>query len=182
MQVKQIMSKPVVTCSPWDSAKAAAILMQTHSIGAIPVVSDILDPLLEGIITDRDLCIAVVAAARPSEAVPVTDVMTRVPVTCQPEDTLEECLELMRNCQVRRIPVVDKRGRCEGIVSQADIARCASAHEFATTLRAISDTPKPITELPLEENYFYCGQLHELDQIALLEQRRHQAATKEVLT
>ena len=88
----------------------------------------------------------------------------------------------MRKCQVRRIPVIDKRGRCVGIVSQADIARCAPAQDFATTLRAISDIPKPITGLPLEENYFYCGQLHELDQIALLEWRRHQAATEEVLT
>jgi CBS domain-containing protein len=176
------MSKPVVTCTPWDAAKAAAILMQAHSIGAIPVVSDIFDPLLEGISTDRDLCIAVVAAARPSEVVSVSDAMTRVPVTCQPEDTLEECLELMRNCQVRRIPVGDQRGRCVGIVSQADIARYASAHEFATTLRAISNFPKPIARLPFEERYFRCGQLHELDQIALLERRRHQAATEEVLT
>lgn len=82
------MSKPVVTWTEWDTAKAAAILMQAHSIGAMPAVSDILDPLLEGIIIDRDLCIAVVAASRPSEAVPVADAMTRVPVTCQSQDTL----------------------------------------------------------------------------------------------
>jgi CBS domain-containing protein len=182
MLIKDVMSKPVVTCTPWDTAKAAATLMKTHSIGAIPVVSDISDPLLEGIITDRDLCIDVVTAARSSELVAVADVMSCIPVTCQPEDTLEGCMELMRNCQVRRVPVVDQRGRCVGIVSQADITRYAPAEDVAVTLREISDVPRSSGAPPLDENYFYCGRLHELDQIALLERRRQQAATEEVLT
>jgi CBS-domain-containing membrane protein len=182
MLVKNLMNKPVIACEPWDTTQAAATLMKTYSVGALPVVSDLDDPLLEGIVTDRDLCIAIVAAAASSKQIAAGDVMTRVPVTCLPEDSLEECLELMRNSQVRRIPVVDDRGRCLGIVSQADISRYASPSEVARTLREISDAAKPAASLPFNENYFYCGQLHESDQIALLERRRHQATLEEVFS
>ena len=182
MLVKNIMSEPVIACTPWDTAQTAATLMKTHGIGAVPVVSDVLDPLLEGIVTDRDLCIAIVASAGPADRIPVADVMTRVPITCLPETSMVECLELMRNCQVRRIPVVDQRGRCVGIVSQADLARYASFEEIALTLREVSSVPKPSVTPPVDEDYFYCGQLHELDQIALLERRRQQAVAQEVLT
>ena len=175
MLVRDVMSASVVACTPWDTAQAAASLMKEHSLGAVPVVSDILDPLLEGIVTDRDLCLGIVATAQHSSAVPVADVMTKIPVTCQPENTLEECQELMRSFQVRRIPVVDERGRCIGMVSQADIALCAYGQQAAATLREISKARRPRLVLPLEEQYLYCGQLHELDQIALLEWRRRQA-------
>lgn len=181
MLVKNLMTEPVVACTPWDTAETAAALMKTHSIGAIPVVSDILDPLLEGIVTDRDLCIAVIAEAASSKRVAAADAMTRVPVTCLPETSLEECLALMRNAQVRRIPVVNLRGRCVGIVALADIARHASPSEIARTLREITGAPRPAAARRLDENYFYCGQLHESDEITLLERRRNQAAFEEVL-
>jgi CBS domain-containing protein len=176
------MSKPVIACTPWDTAQVAARLMKKHSIGAIPVVSDIRDPLLEGIVTDRDLCIALVAKAQLSSAVEVAGVMTRIPVTCQPDNTLEECQELMRSFQVRRIPVVDQRGRCLGMISQADIALHGYGQQVAATLREISKAPKPRADLPFDEQHFFCGQLHELDQIALLQWRRRQATPEEVLT
>ena len=77
MLLKDIMSKPVVACTPGDTAQAAAELMKTHAVGAIPVVSDVLDPLLEGIVTDRDLSNAVIATAGSPELVAVSDAMTR---------------------------------------------------------------------------------------------------------
>src|SRR5690349_10167714 len=143
MLVMKLMTKPVIACTLWDSGQTAAALMKTHAIGALPVVSDIHDPLLEGIVTDRDLCIAVVAEGAPSKRVAVADAMTRVPVTCLPETSLEECLALMRNAQVHRIPVVDNRGRCVGLISLADLSRYASASEIAHTLRDVSGPPRP---------------------------------------
>lgn len=56
MLVKNIMSEPVICCTPWDSVRYAAAPIAFHSVGALPVVSDLNDPLLEGIVTDRDLC------------------------------------------------------------------------------------------------------------------------------
>jgi len=179
MLAKDLMTKPATICRPWDTAQTAATLMKTHSVGTLPVVSDGQDPLLEGIVTDRDLCIAVVAAEATSKPVIVADVMSRVPATGLPETSLEECLSLMRNARVGQIPIVDHRARCVGILTLADLARCAPPADIVCTLRAISEAPQGADTPPFDEAYFYCGQLHESDQIALLERRRQQATHHE---
>ena len=62
------------------------------------------------------------------------------------------------------------------------LCQYSRAMAASATLREISKARRPRLVLPLEEQYLYCGQLHELDQIALLEWRRRQATTEEVLT
>ena len=182
MLPKDLMTSAVVCCTPWDTAQKAASLMKAYGVGAIAVVADTLDPLLEGIVTDRDLCCGVVAAGKNADAVQVADIMTRIPVTCGPEYTLEECLELMQENQIRRIPVVNNRGRCIGIVAQADIALHAPAAQVAKTIKEISKPAKPRLEMHFEKGYFYCGQPHEQDQILLLNRRRELTHRHEVLT
>lgn len=182
MLVKDFMTRMVVWCTPWDTAQTAAERMKTHSIGALPVVVDSSDPLLEGILTDRDLCCSIVASGEKSNAIHVGEVMTPIPVTCKPESTLADCQELMRENQVRRLPVVNERGRCVGIVTQTDIAWHAPSAELAATIREISRLAKSRLDLRLEPGYFYCGQLHEEDQIALLTRRRESITRQEVLT
>ena len=98
--------------------------------------------------------------------------MTPIPVTCQPDSTLEGCEELMQENQVRRIPVVDKRGRCVGMVSQADVALHAPTEEVARTVNKISKSGKPSQDFNFDKDLFYCGQLHEQDEILLLNRRR----------
>ncbi len=181
MLVKDLMSSSLVRCTPWDTARAAASLMKAHGVGSIPVVADLLDPLLEGMVTDRDLCCGIVAAGSDASVVQVGDLMSRIPVSCGPEDTLEECEELMQETQVRRLPVVNNRGRCIGIVSQADIALHAPAAQVAKTIKEISKPAKPHQEMHFEKGYFYCGQPHEQDQILLLNRRRELAHSREVL-
>ena len=94
---------------------------------------------------------------------------------------MEECEELMQENQVRRIPVVNNRGRCIGIVAQADIALHAPAAQVANTIKEISKPAKPRQEMHFEKDYFYCGQPHELDQILLLNRRRELTHRHEVL-
>ena len=182
MFVKDLMTGAVVCCTPWDTVQKAASLMKAYGVGAIAVVADTLDPLLEGIVTDRDLCCGVVAAGKNADAVQVADLMTRIPVTCGPEDTLDKCLELMQENQIRRIPVVNNRGRCIGVVAQADIGLHAPAAQVAKTIKEISKPAKPHLELHFEKGYFYCGQPHEQDQILLLNRRRELTHRHEVLT
>ena len=178
---KDLMTSTVVCCTPRDTAQAAARSMEAYGVGAIAVVADPSDRLLEGIVTDRDLCSGVVAAGENADAVQVADMMTAIPVTCGPEDTLDKCLELMQENQVRRIPVVNNRGRCVGIVAQADIALHAPAAQFASIIVEISKPAKSRQVMHFEKDYFYCGQPHELDQILLLNLRRHLAHRHEVL-
>jgi CBS domain-containing protein len=180
MLLKELMTKEVVFCTPWDTARAAASLMKEHDIGAIPVVWDKSDPLVEGIVTDRDLCCGVVAEARNSDAITISELMTPVPVTCQPESTIEECEELMQQNQVRRIPVVDERGRCIGIVTQADIALHAPAAQVAKTIKEISKPSKKNKGMAIKRNYLD-EQTHEQDQILLLNRRRELHRKAEVV-
>lgn len=142
MLVKEIMSRDLIWCTPSDTAQAAAKLMKDRGVGALLVVSDSVSRKLEGIVTDRDLCCTVVAGAQLAEATRVAEVMTSSPVTCAPENTLEDCERLMQKHQVRRIPVIDAQGRCIGMVAQADIALHAPAGVVAKTLAEISKTLK----------------------------------------
>jgi len=77
-----------------------------------------------------------------TETAKIEEVMTRTPVTCTPENTLEDCANLMQKHQVRRIPVVDNEGRCVGIVAQADIALHVPAEIVAKTLTELSKSLK----------------------------------------
>jgi CBS domain-containing protein len=138
MLASEIMSRDLVWCTPSDTAQTAAKLMKDRGVGALPVVSDGINRKLMGIVTDRDLCCTIVAWAKLAEAAQVADVMTRDPVACAPENTIEDCEILMQRHQIRRVPVIDAQGRCVGIVAQADIALHAPAEAVAKTVAEIS--------------------------------------------
>jgi predicted transcriptional regulator len=97
--------------------------MRDDNVGPVPVVSDLHEKKLLGIVTDRDLAVHVVAEGRDPKTVRVEEIMSRKLVNCKAEDDYEKALELMGKYQVRRIPVVDQNGLLVGIISQADVAR-----------------------------------------------------------
>jgi CBS-domain-containing membrane protein len=79
----------------------------------------------------------------------VEECMTRKAICCGPDDDVEWAMELMREHQVRRIPVVDDQRRILGIVSMADVGcRCdVEAGKMHETLRQISE-PNPEASKP----------------------------------
>jgi CBS domain-containing protein len=95
--------------------------MKDKNVGIVPVVESPSRPRLLGIVTDRDLCLAVIATDRLPSAVRVEQCMTPQIVGCHPEDDIERAVDLMGENQVRRIPVVDRDGVLQGMVSMADI-------------------------------------------------------------
>jgi len=66
MKVSEIMTKNPVCCWPSSSTLSAALLMQETDAGIVPVIQDPFTPRLVGVVTDRDLCLYVVAAGRGS--------------------------------------------------------------------------------------------------------------------
>jgi len=76
-------------------------MMKARGVGALPVVSDAERRRLEGIVTDRDLCCSVLAEGKLAETTKIADVMTCNPVTCTPENTLDDCEKLMQAYQIR---------------------------------------------------------------------------------
>ena len=120
MTCKEVMTKNPKTCAPTDTVQQAAQLMKSEDVGPIPIVGT--DGKLEGIITDRDIVLKVVAEGRDAKTTKLADVMSTDLITCTTDGDIEETLDLMEDNQVRRIPVVDASGRLVGIISQADVA------------------------------------------------------------
>ena len=120
MTCSEVMTKSPKTCAPTDFVQQAAQLMKSEDVGPIPIVGD--NGKLEGIITDRDIVLKVVAEGRDPKTTKLADVMSTDLITCTADGDIEETLDLMEDNQVRRIPVVDASGRLVGIISQADIA------------------------------------------------------------
>ncbi|HVP44553.1 MAG TPA: CBS domain-containing protein [Terriglobales bacterium] len=123
MRVNDVMTRNPAVCTATSSAQTAADLMKKHNTGMIPVVDDAYSRTLVGVVTDRDLCLAVVAAAREPMQVWVRDCMTPDPVFCAPEDKVEVALAVMQKHQVRRVPVVDVHKTVHGVVSIGDLVR-----------------------------------------------------------
>lgn len=140
--MKDVMRHPVVTCSLESDVNHAAQLMWEHDCGAVPVVDD--EGRLSGIVTDRDVCMAAYTQGAPLRSIPVATAMAKDVLACHVSDSVDTAEELMREGQVRRIPVIDNDGRPVGIVSMNDLARLA-AHarksgvdrEIVQTLAAI---------------------------------------------
>lgn len=104
------------------SVNLVAKTMRDDNIGPVPIVDSLASMRLEGIITDRDIAIYVVAEDRDPHSTMVKDVMSTTPTCCLPQTNVLEALRIMEELQIRRIPIVDEQSCLIGIISQADIA------------------------------------------------------------
>ena len=134
MKCSDVMTQDPVCCLPDDTARHAATLMKDRDVGPIPVIQDDGSRRLVGIVTDRDLVVKLLAEGRDAKTELVAAVMTRDPVTCRPDDDLDQAVRLMGDRQVRRLPVVDRDQRLVGIISQADVATRANGEDRTAEL------------------------------------------------
>src|SRR5436309_208326 len=111
MKVREIMTEEPDCCTPDDTAQKAASIMKHGDTGAVPIVRSRSDASLAGIVTDRDLCLGIVAEGKDPRTVRVQDCMTDNVIRCKPDDDVQRVLELMGDNQIRRIPVVEQDGR-----------------------------------------------------------------------
>ncbi len=146
MKVSQVMTAEVKTCRERDSLSKAARVMWDNDCGCVPVTDA--EGKIAGIITDRDITMAAYTQGLPLHAIGVESAMARTVVTCSSDDDLQTVEELMRQNQVRRVPVLDQSGKLVGIVSLNDLALAArqqrkeeiapmTSDEISETLRAI---------------------------------------------
>jgi CBS domain-containing protein len=149
MRVKNVMTKNPSCCVPSDAAPRAASIMRDEDTGIVPVIDNEQSQRIVGVVTDRDLCMNVVAESRDPATVAVEQCMTTTVVTCTPNDAVEKATELMQENQIRRVIVVDEQRRLQGIVSMADLVERADIKTAVThdTLKKVSaptaDPSKP---------------------------------------
>ena len=121
MIVADIMTGGVQTCRPDSNLAEAARVMWENDCGSVPVVEAGTGAVV-GIITDRDICMAVSTQNRLASEIVVGDAASTKVYTCFPETPVKEALALMQEKQVRRLPVVNGQGTLVGILSLHDVA------------------------------------------------------------
>lgn len=142
MKVREVMSSNPICCVPSDTAEKVAKTLRDSNIGSLPVVVDQQTRKLIGIITDRDLCCAVVADGLDPKRTAIDKFVSTSPVSCRDGENLEHCERAMQEHQVRRIPVVDADGTVIGIVAQADLVLKDTPERSSKTIAEISKTRK----------------------------------------
>jgi CBS domain-containing protein len=139
MQVKEIMTADPAFCTPETGLQEVAQMMIDHDCGEIPVVDNKQKRTPVGVITDRDIVSRTIAKGLNPLELKVADCMSQPCVTVTPDMSLEECCKILEDNQIRRVPVVDARGSCCGIVSLADIALHAKRSAAVEVLKEVSE-------------------------------------------
>jgi len=122
MAIGEFCNREVVFATRRMSVADAAQLMRQHHVGDLVVVDEVDGRRVPiGIVTDRDIAVEIVAKSLDFNAFSVEDIMSPQLISVPGSEGVFETIQLMRAKGIRRIPVVDRDGGLEGIVSADDI-------------------------------------------------------------
>lgn len=116
--IREVMTENPSTVEASANLVDAAQLMAKEDIGDVLVVEN---GELQGIVTDRDIVVRAIAEGSKPDDTSVREVATTDVATVGPDDSIQETIELVKDKDVRRIPVVED-GKPVGIVSLGDLA------------------------------------------------------------
>lgn len=122
-KVRSIMTMNPACCTIETKLAEVAQIMMDNSCGEIPVVNNHEEKKLVGVISDRDICYRAVARSLNPAAMNAKDCMTAPPITVGTDSSLDESFDIMEKYRIQRIPVIDDRGCCCGMLSLADIVK-----------------------------------------------------------
>lgn len=122
MPLADVCTRNVIVAHRSTTIQEVARLMRAQHVGAVLVVDECNgDQVPVGILTDRDIVVAVVAMKLDPATLAAEDVMSQQLMTAPEEQSVLETVQQMRSAGVRRIPVVNRRGALAGIVSIDDL-------------------------------------------------------------
>jgi len=119
MLIQEVMTRNVECVEADALLKDAASRMEIFNVGSLPVCDH--DQLV-GILTDRDIAVRSIADGKDPRSTTVRDVMTPEIVYCFDDQGVEEAVQVMKENQIRRLPILDQDNRLIGIVSLGDLA------------------------------------------------------------
>jgi len=117
--VRDVMTRGVETATPDSTIAEVARRMRDLDVGSLPVTEG---SKLLGIVTDRDLSVRATAAARDANTTRVREVMSPELAWIFDDEPADAAARVMRERQIRRLPVLDRSDRLVGMVSLADLA------------------------------------------------------------
>jgi CBS domain-containing protein len=118
MKVKEVMMGTPYTCRRETNLGEAAELMWKGDCGFLPITDA--DNQVCGVITDRDICIALGTRNKLAGEVTTGEVTAGKLYSCSPEDEIHVALLAMQEGKVRRLPVIDSNGKPVGVLSMDD--------------------------------------------------------------
>ena len=131
---RDIMTSGADVLQTSTSVLDAAKMMATEDYGAMPICDG---EKLQGMITDRDIVVKVLAAGMDPATTKVIDLVQGEVITIGADDPIEEAARTMADHQVRRLPVIDGQ-KLVGMLSQADLARTGNDKLVGDTVQDIS--------------------------------------------
>lgn len=140
------MTKDVGFCHPADNLQKAVEIMWRKDCGVVPIIDK--KKRVVGMITDRDICIALASKNEKASEMKVSELIKNKIVACPESETLETALKKMKRKQIKRLPVVNKKRELVGILSITDVLlSCEKDKKLQkkvfSTLKAIGK-PHPI--------------------------------------
>jgi CBS domain-containing protein len=150
MKVNTLMTASPRTCTRETTLAEAAALMLDADCGILPVVDP--EGKLVGVVTDRDMYIALATRNRLASQLTVGEVARRDVFTCGPDDDVQSALATMKQHHVRRLPVEGFGGTLAGIISMNDILLAAGkkgvgSADIIETLQAICAHHHPVAHV-----------------------------------
>jgi CBS domain-containing protein len=131
MSVGKICRRPARTIEREETVLEAARRMEQHGVGSLVMIHDE-KPL--GIVTDRDVALRVLTGELDAAATAVSEIATTPVVSLREELPVSQASDRMRTHGLRRVPVIDARGRAVGMVAADDMVRL-----IAEELMALAD-------------------------------------------
>lgn len=119
MRVKDVMTGTPYYCQVDTNLASAAELMWAGNCGFLAVMGT--NGKIVGVITDRDICIALGTRNRLPGEVTVREVMSNRLFACSPDDDVHTALQAMEEGGVRRLPVIVENGTVTGVISMDDL-------------------------------------------------------------
>jgi len=133
-----VMTAAPRSCSPFSTVLEAVLVFRDADCGAVPVIEDG-KPV--GILTDRDVALALAEHEANLAGLPVSQIMTRGVVSVSPDASLDSVIAKFGEHGVRRLLVIDSRGQLVGIIGWADIAPHSSTRSVGQVVSEVVEQP-----------------------------------------
>src|SRR5438094_3701597 len=147
MQVRDMMTGDPACCTAETSLPEVARMMVDRDCGEIPVVDNTSSKVPIGVLTDRDIVCRTIANGLNPLDLTAADCMSKPIVTVTPDMTLEECCKIMEDRLIRRVPVVDDRGACIGMLTVADVALHTGKNVAGHIVKEVSEPTRTASAL-----------------------------------
>ena len=141
MQIREVMTQGAEIINSNAPAIEAAAKMREFDVGSLPVCDG---ERLEGLLTDRDIAVRLVAAGLDPSSTKVSEIMTPGATYCFDDQTLDEAALIMEAHQIRRLPIMNRDKRLIGMLSLGDLAvRTHGTEDQELADEALKDISEP---------------------------------------